>query len=62
MKRYVLKVNGAEGHYTDEEFILHMKQILGQDAEITIEHVDGTPALASGKFKKVVCLYRPDGG
>ena len=56
-KEYVLKVNGADGIYTDEEFTKHLKSILGVDAIIRIEHVSGIPALASGKFKKTVCNY-----
>lgn len=59
-KEYVLKVNGAKGVYTDDELINHLKSILGDDADITIEHVDGIPALASGKFKKTVCNYTPN--
>lgn len=57
-KDYVLKVNGAKGYYTDEELIDHLKSVLGSDANIMIEHVDGIPALASGKFKKTVCNYK----
>ncbi len=58
-KKYTLKVNGAEGFYSDEEFIEHLKSVLGDDAEITIEHVTGIPTLASGKFKRTICLYTP---
>jgi len=56
-KSYTLKVNGAKGYYSDNEFIIHLKTVLGDDAHITIEHVEGIPALASGKFKKTVCNY-----
>ena len=61
-KEYTLKVNGADGIYTDSEFISHLKSVLGPDAVITVEHTDGIPALASGKFKKTVCnyVYNPD--
>ncbi len=59
-KEYVLKVNGAKGVYTDDELVNHLKSILGGDANITIEHVNGIPALASGKFKKTVCNYIPN--
>lgn len=59
-KDYVLKVNGAAGIYTDAEFVEHLKSVLGNDAEITIEHVDGIPSLSSGKFKKTVCNYTPN--
>ena len=57
-KDYVLKVNGAKEYYKDEEFVELLKSILGSDANITIEHVFGIPALASGKFKKTVCEYQ----
>ncbi len=56
-RKYTLKVNGAKGVYTDKELSDHLKSILGSDADITVEHVDGIPALASGKFKKTVCNY-----
>ena len=60
-KEYVLKLNGAEGIYEDEEIRSYLKTVLGEDAEIRIEHVDGIPVLSSGKFKKTVCHYRPEG-
>lgn len=60
-KQYILKVNGAEGNYSDEELKAHLITVLGNDAEITIEHVDGIPALSSGKFKKTICHYVPKG-
>ena len=59
-KKYLLKVNGAKGIYEEEEMITHLKSVLGEDADIRIEHVDGIPSLASGKFKKTVCLYQPE--
>lgn len=59
-KQYTLKLNGAEGVYDDEEISTYLKTILGKDAEITIQHVDGIPVLASGKFKKTVCNYQPE--
>ena len=58
-KEYILKVNGAKGNYSDDELIKHLKSVLGQDADIRVEHVEGIPALASGKFKKTVCNYHP---
>lgn len=58
-KEYILKLNGAEGLYADYEFVTYIKSIIGEDADITIEHVDEIPVLASGKFKKTVCNYNP---
>ena len=59
-KEYVLKLNGAEGVYDDNEIKDYLKTILGADAEIAIDHVDEIPVLASGKFKKTVCNYKPE--
>ncbi len=57
--KYILKLNGAKKFYKDEEFIDLFKEFLGQDAQIKIEHVNQVPVLKSGKFKKVVCNYKP---
>jgi phenylacetate-CoA ligase len=57
-KRYVLKLNGAEGHYKDAAFVDLLKEFLGKDAEIVIEHVHEVPVLASGKRKEVECNYK----
>jgi phenylacetate-CoA ligase len=57
-KQYTLKLNGAEGHYEDAEFMKVFKDFLGQDAEIAIEHVNEIPVLASGKRKEIVCHYK----
>ena len=57
-RAYTLKVNGAKGIYEDSEFVLALQKAIGMDAEVTIQHVDGIPALSSGKFKKTVCNYQ----
>ncbi len=57
-KQYVLKLNGAEGHYDDAAFENLFKDILGKDAEIVIEHVNEVPVLGSGKRKEVVNNYK----
>lgn len=59
-KEYLLKVNGAKGIYENKELIEHLKSILGTDAIVKIEHVSGIPTLASGKFKKTICHYKPE--
>lgn len=56
---YLLKVNGADGIYTDEDFKTTLRGVLGEDANITVEYVDEIPVLASGKFKKTICNYDP---
>lgn len=57
-RQYVLKLNGAAGHYEDAAFLVLLKDLLGSDAEITIEHVKEVPALSSGKRKEVICKYK----
>jgi phenylacetate-CoA ligase len=56
-KQYILKLNGAVGHYEDSTFEDMFKGVLGQDADIVIEHVTEIPVLASGKRKFVVSNY-----
>jgi phenylacetate-CoA ligase len=60
--QYQLVLNGAQGHYRDEEFIDLAKGFLGSDASISVVHVDQIPLLASGKFKLVVSRYTPTAG
>lgn len=57
-KNYTLKLNGGE-MYDDNEIKDYLKAILGNDADIEILRVDEIPVLASGKFKKTVCNYKP---
>lgn len=57
---YKLKVSGAEGLYSRDDFLVVLKPILGNDAKIDVEYVDEIPVLASGKFKKTICKYVPD--
>jgi len=56
-KKYVLKLNGADGHYKDATFVKLFKDILGEGADIEIEHVNEIPVLGSGKRKIVVNNY-----
>jgi phenylacetate-CoA ligase len=56
-KQYVLRLNGAEEHYDDATFVDLYKDLLGEDAEIVIEHTNEIPVLASGKRKEVVNNY-----
>ena len=57
-KEYTLKVNGAEGIYTEKELSQTLQDVLGRDAQINIDHVEEIPVLASGKFKKTICNYK----
>ncbi|NLY35694.1 MAG: phenylacetate--CoA ligase family protein [Tissierellia bacterium] len=59
-KDYVLKLNVLKGLYEDEDIISMLKSGLGKDANITIEHVEGIPHLASGKFRSTVQNYKKD--
>jgi phenylacetate-CoA ligase len=56
-KQYILKLNGAEGHYDDALFVDLFKDFLGKDADVVIEHVNEIPVLGSGKRKEVVNNY-----
>jgi len=56
---YTLKLNGSKELYDDQEYIQLFRTLLGQDATVIIEHVDGIPRLSSGKFRSVICKYSP---
>ena len=56
-KQYLLKLNGAKGHYDDAIFVNLVKDVLGEDAEVVIEHVNEIPVLESGKRKIEVNNY-----
>lgn len=56
-KLYVLRLNGAKGNYENEAFVKVFKEVMGQDAEILIEHVHEIPVLKSGKRKEVICNF-----
>lgn len=56
---YDLNLKGAQGIYEDEEFIKVFKKLLGNDANININHVNDMPVLNSGKFKRTICNYDP---
>lgn len=57
--RYRIVLNGASEHYEDQEFIDLAKGFLGEDAAVSVTHVDEIPMLASGKFKAVMSHYTP---
>ncbi len=59
-RQYVLKLNGAEGHYEDTTFVDLLRNVLGQDAEIVIQHVHEIPVLDSGKRKLVMTNYHKE--
>lgn len=59
--KYVLKVNGGKGVYSKKEFDDTLRSILGSDAEIEIQFVDGIPISSSGKFKNTICNYKRGG-
>lgn len=56
-RKYTLRLNGAKGFYSDSEFISLFRELLGQDADICIEHIGEIPVLASGKRKHVMNNY-----
>ena len=59
-KDYELNLKGAKDFYKDEEFINVFKKLLGDDANIKINHVNDMPVLNSGKFKRTICNYTPN--
>ena len=58
--RYIVKINSDDSHNIEREIIVKLKEILGKDAKIIVQHVDGIPLLKSGKFRHTVCNYEPN--
>jgi phenylacetate-CoA ligase len=51
---YILKINGKQNRDLDKIVEL-MRNLLGKDANITINYVDEIPVLASNKQRRTVC-------
>lgn len=56
-KDYLIKLN-VEKKFDVNDMIKEVKEVLGQDANISIEYVDDIPVLASGKRKAVICEWK----
>ena len=56
-KEYILKLNTDKKVEREEELIAEYKSVLGDDASVRIEYVDGIPLLGSGKKKEVENTY-----
>jgi phenylacetate-CoA ligase len=56
-KEYLIKLNIHQEFNYDENLIKKFKEILGADAEISIEYVNDIPKLSSGKRKKVMNTF-----
>ncbi|MBV1887794.1 MAG: CoF synthetase, partial [Urechidicola sp.] len=57
-KEYRLKINTDKKVLKENELIEMYKTILGADANVKIEYVDGIPVLGSGKKKEVLNTYK----
>lgn len=57
---YLLKICPSDDTVRADEptFIQSMKDVLGQDADITIEYLDEIPVLSSGKRKVIIQEYK----
>ena len=56
--QFTLKLEGARGLYSDNDFINTVRQLVGINCVVKIEHLDKISHLSSGKFKKVICNYK----
>ncbi|MBV1887795.1 MAG: CoF synthetase [Urechidicola sp.] len=56
-KEYILKLNTDKKVEEEEKLIYEYKSVLGDDANVKIEYVEGIPLLGSGKKKEVENTY-----
>lgn len=59
--RYTLRIDADRDPDRDSRIRAQLLRLLGADADIRIEHVDGVPLLLSGKRRVVVNEWRPAG-
>ncbi|KUG24000.1 coenzyme f390 synthetase [hydrocarbon metagenome] len=60
LEKFTLKLEGARSFYEDEDFQATVRQLVGPDAIVKIEHVDKIPHLSSGKMRKIICNLNAD--
>ncbi|MDD4747588.1 MAG: hypothetical protein PHW19_09930 [Salinivirgaceae bacterium] len=61
-KEYHFKLNCVLNKLADENLLIsEIKKYVGNDAIISIEYVDEIPLLSSGKRKKIINNFRPNG-
>ena len=58
LKNFTVKLENVRGVYDDEDIKKTVKELVGADANVKIEHVDKIPLLSSGKLKKIICNYK----
>lgn len=56
---YRLVLNGAKGIYQDAAFIEKLRIFLGEDAVVSVVHMDHIPSLPSGKFALIISHHTP---
>ena len=57
-KKYLVRLNLKGNDVDTQNIIEEIKNIVGKDADISIEMVDEIPVLASGKRKPVICEWK----
>ncbi|KQC07031.1 MAG: hypothetical protein APR62_07125 [Smithella sp. SDB] len=62
LKHFILKLEGVRGIYEDEDFQDRIRELVGRDAVVEIEHVEKIHRLSSGKLRKIVCDFNDDAG
>jgi phenylacetate-CoA ligase len=62
LKDFTLKLEGVRGLYDDNDFHDTIRQLVGRDAVVKIDHVDKIQHHSSGKFRTIICNYQPDPG
>ena len=60
-KKYTIKLNVLPEFQSEKEVLRDLKIVVGDDAKINLEYVDGIPSLSSGKRKSVINNYKQVG-
>lgn len=46
--------------YTEKEYLDSLQELLGKGIRLNIHYIDMLPVLNSGKFRRVICNYKPN--
>ena len=57
---YTVRLNAPQDVARDERIAADFRRELGSRAQLTIEHTDEIPLLASGKRRRIISNWSPD--
>lgn len=57
---FTLNIIDPDKHYKNNEYMKSLKELLGNKISVNINYLNELPTLSSGKFRRVICNYKPE--